>query len=290
MQNHDPLPAEPATHVRFSVLATGLRVGYDRLPGSDVYCVGCPVDRQCAWVEQYGRPRSHLLGVYPGVALFEVPNGWLGDVFGPRKVLIRIACWWSVFLALSGVVGLSAGGLVLGGFWTLVAVQFLAGAGEAGAFPNITRSLHNWFPYQERGIAQGAVWMCGRLAGGLTPLVWMLLVGGIDFVLRSPAGSSEPVASGVSPWRRRSLDVRLAGNNLVRPVHPLVPQPPRGTPARQRRGTGEDSIGRCRVRVGPCWRSLATHPEKLQSLGALSNVFLPKLWLVLLHHLFAPVP
>src|ERR1035438_3614074 len=39
-------------------------------------------------------------------ALFDVPNGWLGDVFGPRSVLIRIVLWWSAFAALTGAVGL----------------------------------------------------------------------------------------------------------------------------------------------------------------------------------------
>jgi nitrate/nitrite transporter NarK len=52
--------------------------------------------------------------------------------------------------------------------------------GEAGAFPNITRALHNWFPRSRRGFAQGAVWMCGRLMGGLTPLVFTVLVSGIS--------------------------------------------------------------------------------------------------------------
>lgn len=32
-------------------------------------------------------------------ALFEVPSGWLGDVFGPRRTLIRIVLWWSTFTA-----------------------------------------------------------------------------------------------------------------------------------------------------------------------------------------------
>ncbi len=92
-------------------------------------------------------------------ALFEVPSGWLGDVFGPRKVLIRIVLWWSLFTALTGVIGLSLGGYVLGGLGLLVLVRFLFGMGEAGAFPNITRALHNWFPYHQRGLAQGTVWM-----------------------------------------------------------------------------------------------------------------------------------
>jgi len=37
-------------------------------------------------------------------ALFEVPTGWLGDVFGPKKTLIRIVLWWSFFIALTGFV------------------------------------------------------------------------------------------------------------------------------------------------------------------------------------------
>src|SRR5438105_1740972 len=37
-------------------------------------------------------------------SLFEVPSGWLGDRFGPRKVLCRIVLCWSVFTALTGLV------------------------------------------------------------------------------------------------------------------------------------------------------------------------------------------
>src|SRR5438132_184583 len=37
-------------------------------------------------------------------AIFEVPTGWLGDVFGPRKTLIRIVIWWSIFTALTGMI------------------------------------------------------------------------------------------------------------------------------------------------------------------------------------------
>ncbi len=108
-------------------------------------------------------------------AVFEIPSGWLGDVYGPKNVLIRILLWWSCFTALTGTAGLSVAGYVVG-LEALIAIRFLFGAGEAGAYPNITRALHNWFPFTERGIAQGAVWMAGRMMGGLTPLVWLLLV------------------------------------------------------------------------------------------------------------------
>jgi ACS family glucarate transporter-like MFS transporter len=110
-------------------------------------------------------------------ALFEVPTGWMGDVFGPRKALLRIVLWWSVFTMLTAAVGLRVGPVTLGlGF--LIGVRLLFGIGEAGAFPNITRALHNWLPLQERGRGQGYVWFCGKLMGGLTPFLWTVLVVG----------------------------------------------------------------------------------------------------------------
>jgi MFS family permease len=113
-------------------------------------------------------------------AVFEIPTGWLGDVFGPRKTLIRIVLWWSVFTSLTGFVGMALPGGMAIGLYSLVAIRFLFGMGEAGAYPNITRALHNWFPFQERGVAQGAVWFFGRLGGGLTPvLLWLLVEHGV---------------------------------------------------------------------------------------------------------------
>jgi len=113
-------------------------------------------------------------------AMFEVPTGWMGDRFGPRRSLIRIVLWWSTFTALTALAGLTLGKFVFGlGF--LIAIRFLFGVGEAGAYPNITRALYNWLPVQERGIGQGMVWFCGKLMGGLTPVVWMLLVAGTAY-------------------------------------------------------------------------------------------------------------
>src|SRR5689334_20412728 len=59
-------------------------------------------------------------------AAFEIPTGWLGDRFGPRKVLTRVVLWWSAFTAITGAV------------WSvpsLLATRFLFGVGEAGAYP-----------------------------------------------------------------------------------------------------------------------------------------------------------
>jgi ACS family glucarate transporter-like MFS transporter len=136
-------------------------------------------------------------------AAFEVPSGWLGDVYGPRKTLIRIVIWWSIFTAVTGVIGLRLGGYVMGGITTLIVVRFLFGMGEAGAYPNITRSLQNWFPYQERGFAQGMVWMSGRFMGGVTPMIWTVLIAGVS--TSSLSDSGETITHAILPpllhWR-----------------------------------------------------------------------------------------
>src|SRR3954471_5796139 len=100
-------------------------------------------------------------------SLFEIPSGWLGDVKGPRLVLTRIVLWWSAFTMLTSLAR---------GFQSLVAIRFLFGAGEAGAFPNIARSFSNWFPIRERGRANGVMFLGSRVGGMLSAPVALLIV------------------------------------------------------------------------------------------------------------------
>jgi len=100
-------------------------------------------------------------------SLFEIPSGWLGDVKGPRRVLTRIVLWWSAFTMLTGFAR---------GFQSLVAIRFLFGAGEAGAFPNIARSFSRWFPARERGRANGVMFLGSRLGGMLSAPVALLII------------------------------------------------------------------------------------------------------------------
>jgi MFS family permease len=105
-------------------------------------------------------------------AAFEIPSGWLGDVIGPRKVLMRIVLWWSAFTILTGAAW---------NFVSMVVVRFLFGVGEAGAFPNISKSFSNWFPTAERGNAHGVIFMGTRLGGAIAPPLIVLLMGVIGW-------------------------------------------------------------------------------------------------------------
>jgi ACS family glucarate transporter-like MFS transporter len=95
-------------------------------------------------------------------ALFEIPGGLLGDRFGARKALTRVVIFWSLFTAATGWVS----GLV-----SLLIVRALFGAGEAGAFPNITRAFSSWLPAKDRARAQGILWLAARWGGAFTPLI-----------------------------------------------------------------------------------------------------------------------
>lgn len=105
-------------------------------------------------------------------ALFEVPGGWLGDRLGPRRVLMRIVIWWSVFTAATGQVWNLA---------SLIVCQALFGAGEAGAFPNITRVFTSWVPRGERERAQALLWLATRWGGAFTPLAVRFVLGRVTW-------------------------------------------------------------------------------------------------------------
>ena len=100
-------------------------------------------------------------------SLFEIPSGWLGDTRGPRRVLTRIVLWWSLFTMLTAAAR---------GYASLVAIRFLFGAGEAGAFPNIARSFSQWFPRRERGRANGVMFLGTRVGGMLSGLIAPLVL------------------------------------------------------------------------------------------------------------------
>lgn len=97
---------------------------------------------------------------------FEIPTGILVDKYGPRITLFRIVIWWSIFTILTGFVQ---------GFYMLLIVRFLFGAGEAGAFPTASVAIARWFPAIQRGSIQSVVWMGSRLGGALAPFLSVMI-------------------------------------------------------------------------------------------------------------------
>ena len=119
-------------------------------------------DKQMGWV----------LSIFAlGYALFQTPAGYIADKFGPRKVLALIVTFWSVFTSLTGAAW---------NYMSLLLVRFLFGAGEAGAFPGISRAVYSWIPLKERGLVNGINFSGSRLGAAFAlPLVaWLITVFG----------------------------------------------------------------------------------------------------------------
>jgi sugar phosphate permease len=109
-----------------------------------------------------------------GYGLFEMPWGFVGDRFGVRHAVAAIVLGGSILTGLLVLVAfLPARAVLIVNF--LVTVRFLFGAFQAGTFPSISRMMADWMPSNERGSAQGAIWMSSRMGGAIAPLllVWL---------------------------------------------------------------------------------------------------------------------
>lgn len=115
-------------------------------------------DKQMGWV----------LSIFAlGYALFQVPAGVLGDKFGPRKVLSVIIGFWAFFTGLTSFAW---------SFISILIMRFFFGAGEAGAFPNISKAVYTWIPVKERGIVQGINFSGSRIGAAFAlPIVAILI-------------------------------------------------------------------------------------------------------------------
>ena len=132
----------------------------------------CYMDRsnitvaQVEIAKEFGLSRTAMALVFSAFtwayAIGQIPAGFLGDRFGPKKVLLVIMPWWALAAAMTG------GALGLG---SLFSARFLLGLGEAGAFPVASRGMQLWFPRAERGRIQGITHFFSRFAVAITPFV-----------------------------------------------------------------------------------------------------------------------
>lgn len=164
MKSHAPYAGLPS-RARFVVV--GLCVGLATVTYLDRVCISTlsgaiMEDLQLSQV-QMGIVFSAFALAY---AIFEIPSAWMGEKYGTRKTLARIVAWWSLFTMLTATAWNHA---------SLLALRFLFGAGEAGAWPNATRTFSRWIPMAEHGRVQGVFFAGAHLAGGLTPplIMWL---------------------------------------------------------------------------------------------------------------------
>jgi ACS family glucarate transporter-like MFS transporter len=153
------------THVRYWVVVFAVALAV--ITYIDRVCISLAAPSMMADLKlsevQMGYAFSAFAWAY---ALFEVPGGFLGDWMGARRVLLRIVLWWSFFTAATGWAW---------NFVSLTVTRYLFGAGEAGCFPNLTKTFTTWLPQHERVRAQAVMWLSARWGGAFTPpLVYLV--------------------------------------------------------------------------------------------------------------------
>jgi MFS transporter, ACS family, glucarate transporter len=155
-----------ATHTRYRVVA--LATGLGMITYLDRACIatlapGIVRDLGLTTVQM-----GYVFTVFQlAYALFEIPTAWWADRRGTRSVLSRIVLWWSCLTAATGAAL---------NYPMMLAIRFLFGMGEAGAWPCVARTFSRWIPVRERGRVQGVFFAGAHLVGGLTPALVLFLL------------------------------------------------------------------------------------------------------------------
>lgn len=133
---------------------------------------------------EYGLSDVEFGGIFSafvlGYALAQIPGGWLGDRFGPRRVMAFAILWWSAFTAVTALAGELFLASIFGVVGSFAIVRALIGLGEAAAPPNGNRMVANWVGVKERGLAVGFTVSGSALGAAITPplIVWIMVTWG----------------------------------------------------------------------------------------------------------------
>ncbi len=124
-------------------------------------------------IPEYGLTEVQMGSVFSafvlGYALLQIPGGWLGDRFGPRRVLAAAIFWWSTFTVLTAFADVLFLVPLFGVMGSFMIVRILIGAGEAATLPNRNRLVANWIPPHERAQAIGIGGSGSMLGAAVTP-------------------------------------------------------------------------------------------------------------------------
>jgi sugar phosphate permease len=103
---------------------------------------------------------------YPYLIL-QVAGTWVGDHYGPRRVLVVCGIIWAGATILTGFAW---------SFWSLIVFRLLLGLGEGVTFPTATRAMRSWLAPSRYGFAQGITHSFSRLGVTVTPPIVLFLI------------------------------------------------------------------------------------------------------------------
>ena len=139
-------PGRSGSRVRYRVLA--FTVALAGITYLDRVCIAQTAEEMMRDLSLTKKQMGFVFSAFTiAYALFEMPTGAWGDRIGTRRLLTRIVAWWSTFTIATAAAF---------NYASLLAVRFLFGMGEAGAFPNVSKTFSRWFPLAERGRPRGS--------------------------------------------------------------------------------------------------------------------------------------
>jgi len=110
-------------------------------------------------------------------ALFQIPGGIFGQVYGPRRALAFIAITWGVLTFLTGFVPHLMAASAAGTMVSLFVIRLLLGMTNAPLFPIMAGAFANWFP-EGRWAFPNALTSVGLVLGqaAIGPIVTLLII------------------------------------------------------------------------------------------------------------------
>ena len=127
--------------------------------------------------EAMGWVYSAFLIVY---TICMVPGGLFIDRFGPRVALMLMGCGTALFCAITGAV--SWGFVAAGQVWvSLLVVRSLMGLFTTPLHPGCARAASNWFPMDQRALANGLITGAALLAYAVVHPVFGALIDLVDW-------------------------------------------------------------------------------------------------------------
>ena len=219
----------PPTRARYSVLALVFFAAVITYLDRVCISVAAPAMQRDLGLTQF-QFSWVFTAFYLAYTIFEMPASWLGDRWGQRTTMIRIVGCWSIFTVLTGVART---------YPMLLVTRFVFGAGEAGAFPTLSRAISRWFPIDARSRANGLMWTGARFGGAVSPalavaaMVWIGWRGA--FALFGALGL---IWVAIWAWWFRDDPAQHPAVNqaeLAEIQHGVAPPPKRGEPVPWRR-------------------------------------------------------
>ncbi len=127
--------------------------------------------------ERMGVIYTAFLVVY---TIFMIPGGWLIDKRGPGFALTCMGIGSALFCAITG--GIGFGWIASAQIWfTLLIVRSMMGLTSAPLHPGAARSVGNWFPSEQRPLANGIITGASILAYAVVHPVFGLLIDRFDW-------------------------------------------------------------------------------------------------------------